>query len=784
MPSVVAKYGKAIGAKIAGRSPAEILGEKVYSATLHGLSFLPYLDTTTEETQAIRDTYPTMLKSPVVKAALHGKVCAVSSLDLQSQPPDESPRAQEVADFTRYAYTQAIDGGFPKLAESILIPMLIFGTNVVEKVWMKDLWPRGKWAGRRFYRDMKAKDLSGLIIVEDEFRNVIGLKSTRYGQNEVFDPRDFVIARNMSLFEGPGQSDLRAAYAAYWKLDTVEKLRVIHLEKFTSPFLQGTYNDSTDLPKLEAALAAAKSRTWITIPEGVKVDCLSLATRGEAEFAQAIRDFKEDIALAISGAFLQMLTSNAGGGGDIRGGSGTQQTTSELFVWRLAAELCAIIDRQITPDLVDMNYAGADYPTTSLGGVNYGELQRSIVVDEAAQRMGFKLSRKAFAKKYALQQADSPEDEMAPAPAQPPPGAGGGMGFGFTEVDDQGRRFFAEGPRTGADDADTTGPAAEQVAGPHDSDHDAAEALLENAKWAGAATLATITQAAVLRLLESDDPLGAETLFDEGELAQLAAQIAATNATAELLGRARIREREQAIAGVTSEQEYAEFCQVGMNAGKPGPCPTAVDVDVGSVRVVDADQDLATIPDAAKQKLGEFDAQFHAAKQKRSAVAQQVQTLDHAVENWSTGIDPDLSKDEQQAAFTQSMQEAGAYLPPKAVERINALGAKYFASSMSPAAAEHFSDAIYSTHTAAAEATLERLSDTTVPEPTYPREVERAINKAPAAGKPALVAAVNKRLETMGSEQRMFIHEDGRYYVDNPAHVALARELVSKPRSG
>lgn len=100
----------------------------------------------------------------------------------------------------------------------------------------------------------------------------------------------------------------------------------------------------------------------------------------------------------------------------------------------------------------------------------------------------------------------------------------------------QGDRTDIPGTSAGAD----AGP-DRQVALPG-TDGERAEALLDSSKRLGVATLGTLAHAAVTRLL-SGDPAKARRLFNDSERKQLAAALAATTGTAELLGRARIRLR-------------------------------------------------------------------------------------------------------------------------------------------------------------------------------------------------------------------------------------------------
>ena len=70
-----------------------------------------------------------------------------------------------------------------------------------------------------------------VILLTDEFRNVVGVQGLRFNPGVTFDPSKFVIYRHMPLFDNPtGMSDLRAVYSRWWMLDTVLKLRAVGLE--------------------------------------------------------------------------------------------------------------------------------------------------------------------------------------------------------------------------------------------------------------------------------------------------------------------------------------------------------------------------------------------------------------------------------------------------------------------------------------------------------------------------------------------------------------------------
>lgn len=111
-------------------------------------------------------------------------------------------------------------------------------------------------------------------------------------------------------------------------------------------------------------------------------------------------------------------------------------------------------------------------------------------------------------------------------------------------AEEQARRALGNGHASFAESGD--GAADRQVAGPRG---DAAEAqrLLQRAEKQGSAVLSRIARSAVERLLGKTNPMNADRLFDDDEISELAKALAATNATADLLGRSRIRERQEQV---------------------------------------------------------------------------------------------------------------------------------------------------------------------------------------------------------------------------------------------
>jgi hypothetical protein len=95
------------------------------------------------------------------------------------------------------------------------------------------------------------------------------------------------------------------------------------------------------------------------------------------------------------------------------------------------------------------------------------------------------------------------------------------------------------------------------VAGPA-ADRRQAETLLHKAVRDGSEVLADISARAVRRLLATNDPASATELFDAGEREDLADALAAARATAELLGRSRVRIRQEHAEAAQGARRFSE----------------------------------------------------------------------------------------------------------------------------------------------------------------------------------------------------------------------------------
>ena len=404
--------------------PADRTREKV-AADQRGVirpQFLPYLSDVTGETAAHRKAYRQMIADPNIKPALLGKSLAVAALEATFSPASEQDaEAQRHAAFAAWQYTERIAGGIPELAWNILANGLVDGYSVNEPVWEMEVG--GDWHAKHVLDELKPKVVDDdVVLLTDEFRNVVGVQGVRYNTGQVWHPSQFVLWRNPGLYGTPtGMSDLRAAYGRYWVLDTATKLRAIGAEKRAFPLLVGHYKDAGDQAGIAAALALVKSSNYMAAPDSARIEAIDIAGTGESYFRDLIKDLREEIIISIQGSMLQMMQ---GGEGVQRGASSVHKDTADLFKWWLQQALVTVFNRHkggLIRMVIDPNFANVSrYPKASFGGIDEAELKESLMIDQGLGQLGWQLSRADLARRYGRVWAADENDVVRPAQVQVP----------------------------------------------------------------------------------------------------------------------------------------------------------------------------------------------------------------------------------------------------------------------------------------------------------------------------------------------------------------------------
>ena len=421
-------------------------------------NFLPYLDEMTSgtgETATIRRTYRLMLADANIKAALYGKLFAVAAMDLKFHPASKkSTYDQKLADFARWTFNDVL-GGPPKLVQEILLPGLIDGYGVAEKV----LGPpeqKGRWRGKAPLEDLASIDYTDVIPQTDDRKRVVDWLGLRYNAGKHFHPALFVHWAHMPLFGQPtGVSDFRAAYRPYWIADTAWKLWLLMLQLRAGGLLKGKWTNEARRPSLIAALKVAKTHGWIVLPEGTDVEVLNMAAGGPEVFEAAMKAAKHDIFLCIEGAILQSLEGETTEG---RGDTQIHKSTAELRRWWLARALERILNGWRNPlglirDVIDMNYVADEYPKASLASADINEIKARLEIYTGAKALGLSLSEQDVRENLAIESPDpndpndvlkggEPENGEMGAPPSPSGGAldGAPAPADFAEWDESARK--------------------------------------------------------------------------------------------------------------------------------------------------------------------------------------------------------------------------------------------------------------------------------------------------------------------------------------------------------
>lgn len=381
------------------------------------------------ETWEMRRGYREMaMREPAVKAALLTKCMAVASLDPQVMASNKrSPEDKAAARWVDHSI-RCSEGGWPGLIMDMLLPSLIDGWSVLEPVWMKVDPLAEEYAGYWSIAQAKSKDTEFIRFRLDQYRNVMALQAMNAGQGgRPFDPRDFIIFTHLSFFCNPfGLSDLRAANRAANLIEAAIKLRAILLENFSGPYLIAKAKDPTVQQKLKLILGNARARGYVVVPDDTEIEVINLATSAPDQFQSTISDLREEIVMAIQGAYLQLLEGGVSNG---RGNTEVHKGVSELFQWWLAAQICNRLNKSLVPDLVRPNFGRrVGLPTIQLGGIDPAAVNTALQRFVTLQGMGLPLSRDQVYEEGNAEPPRDVSDELKPPANAGQPGAPGGPG--------------------------------------------------------------------------------------------------------------------------------------------------------------------------------------------------------------------------------------------------------------------------------------------------------------------------------------------------------------------
>ena len=313
--------------------------------------------------------YQEMTREPVVKAALMQKVTSLLSVPWGVKPASADAEHIKQAQFVAWNFKR-LSGGFMRDVYE-MCDALVVGYSVQEKIYdFVSESMSADFSGMVRLVALKSKDPYYFGFAFDEYMNLLpdGVMMTQgaLGQNNVPLPADkFFIFSFLKKYENLyGQSDLRAAYRAFWIKDTAWKLRSVYMERFSGNNLKGKYprnkNAKENKEALIAIFQAWQNETGVAIPDDLEIEVMQVATSSDSEYARAMADCNVDIAIGILG---ESLTLNEGRKTGARNMGEIHKEVVDLFIQFLDMILTADINEQIVRPLIDLNYSGTtDYP--------------------------------------------------------------------------------------------------------------------------------------------------------------------------------------------------------------------------------------------------------------------------------------------------------------------------------------------------------------------------------------------------------------------------------------
>jgi hypothetical protein len=395
------------------------------------------------ELPAVRAQYEPMYRTePSIRSAIRGKVDAISCLEVSVQALDKhKPNDVLAAEFCKWTIGET-DHGWEGLFDLILTPACIQGYSISEKTLEPVQWPD---AGKILYppgsmrppylwglRQVRSMDPAWLRLELDQFRNVVGLINLIRGL-EAYSPDNVILYSHNSLYHNPfGQSDLRACTRAANILADAYHAWFIAVKVYGEPYMLGTTKHAERIGPLTNVMQAMRGGGYAATLEGDTIEVINLAAAtGTSMFNELIKTLREDVYMAIRGAYTPFLEGS--GGQDSHNDTQISEDAANTTELAMVKHVCRVVRRQLFPWLVLTNFpAGTGIPQLKLGGTNWDQTAKFCDAVKKGQESGGKISAAWYYETTGFVAAASPDDvlkpeEKPPGAGQPgaPPGAGG-----------------------------------------------------------------------------------------------------------------------------------------------------------------------------------------------------------------------------------------------------------------------------------------------------------------------------------------------------------------------
>lgn len=331
--------------------------------------------------------YREMRNDDTVKACLNFKKVLISGRAWEIVPAGGKDATEEQKKQAQFV-EDVLKGINFQSAMREQLTALDYGVSYGEIIWRVKQW---KDEGLRMIVDsIKYRDPEWMTIDADLHGNIEGFRQ-RSGWIIGAPAGDIPVEPEKILHYGYqsefsnhyGNSDLRAAYAAWWSKKFVTQFYNVFLERFGQPLMMMKYPTGAGQElknALRAILNGLSTKSDILVPEGVVVELVEATRSGTARYDEALNYFDVRISRAI------LVPALLGMGVDVKRGSDSQSRLHLRVLMKVANEVSVDLEHlyseKLVKPLVEMNFAGVnDFPTFHFR--DYGEYEAIEIVDSA-----------------------------------------------------------------------------------------------------------------------------------------------------------------------------------------------------------------------------------------------------------------------------------------------------------------------------------------------------------------------------------------------------------------
>jgi SPP1 gp7 family putative phage head morphogenesis protein len=369
-------------------------------------------------------------KDAHLRAVLGTRKRALLSHEYEVAPFSEQPEDKQIAEFITYCLEHlagTFEGDISEMMDAI--PM---GFSVSEQVWDEVPIEDGDWKGKWKMQALKHKKPQHFSFDTDEYGNLkekgLLIRPDGASRAKPVDQKRFTITTYDKTYEclfGTGTGVTTVWYC--WMKKNGAKFFLIFLERWGSPtpkaIIPKDVTDEEDIERVKELIDTWQQQSGIWLPEGFDITLVEAARRGEAGYQHLLRWCDEQISKTILGQTLTTDTGDKGGGSYALGR--VHQTVKQDITEADAKDIAQVVNEQIIPRLVRMNFNTRNYPFFRFL-LPEGKPPVTTEDVERLAKLGTKIPEPWVHEHFDIPVAEKDEEVLkAPAPVSPPSGPGG-----------------------------------------------------------------------------------------------------------------------------------------------------------------------------------------------------------------------------------------------------------------------------------------------------------------------------------------------------------------------